>query len=110
MDRKGDLRDYNLVRLHYWGVGLCVQWSAHNGDFVNYLSVGTSYSNMFPARPFPPQILDFKITFRLIKTIYRSSAINSYASDFKKIKTVVHSETAINKLYHGRVTEEKHEN
>jgi len=37
MDREGDLRDYNLGILHYWGVGLCMQWSAHNGDFVNYI-------------------------------------------------------------------------
>jgi hypothetical protein len=31
-------------------------------------------------------------------------------SEVKKLKTVGHSEPAINKLHHGRVTEEKHKN
>jgi hypothetical protein len=31
-------------------------------------------------------------------------------SEVKTLKTVIHSEPAINKLYRGRVTEEKHEN
>jgi methyl coenzyme M reductase subunit D len=51
---------------------------------------------MFSARLFPPQILDAEVTFRLIKTIYRTNAIDSYVSELKKLETVAHSEPAIN--------------
>jgi hypothetical protein len=76
MGREGDLRDYNVERLHYWGVGLRMQWSAHNCDFLIYILCNADL-NMFLARPFPPQLLYFKITSKLIKTIYRTSEIDS---------------------------------